>query len=154
MEQDKVYVSKERLTGLKKELEDLKTTKRIEIAEQLKRAKELGDLSENAEYSEARDEQARIEDKIIALEDMIKNAVLIKKTANVDAVALGSAITIKRGDKKIKITIVGKAEAAPEEGKISNESPMGKALLGKKIGEKVAITTPAGVITYEVCGLE
>jgi transcription elongation factor GreA len=154
MDQDKVYVSKERLASLKKELENLKTVKRIEVAENLKRAKELGDLSENAEYSEARDEQSRVEDKIGELEDMIRSAVLIKKSGDIENISLGSSSTIKRGEKKITITIVGKAEASPEDGRISNESPMGKALIGKKVGEKVVITTPAGAITYEVCEIE
>jgi transcription elongation factor GreA len=143
------YVTPERLKELEVELDDLKTNKRIQVADRLKRAKELGDLSENSEYIEAREEQNQIERKIYALEDMIKNATLIKKPqTSSKTIQIGSTVTLERGGTLQKFTIVGSSETKPEEGRISNESPLGKALLGKQTQEKITIQAPSGKIEY------
>ena len=146
----KQYLSKERLEEFKTELETLKNIKRNEVAQRLKQAKEYGDLSENSEYAEAREEQATVETRIFELEDLLKEAVVIEKTEDNGAVQVGSVITIKKGDKTSVYTIVGKYEAKPEEGKISDESPLGKAFLQNKVGDKISVTTPAGVMVYEI----
>ncbi len=140
---------------LKGELQDLKTNKRIEVSEKLKRAKELGDLSENSEYIEAREEQSRIETKIIELEEMIRNASLIDKNAHHQVVKIGSTIEVEKADgKKFKFTIVGANETKPEAGLISNESPLGKAFLEKRVGEKAIIQTPNGEVEYKIKAIE
>jgi transcription elongation factor GreA len=151
----KQYLTKERLEEFKAELETLKNTRRNEVAQRLKQAKEYGDLSENSEYAEARDEQANVETRIFELEDLLKDAVIIEKnTASNGTIEVGSVITIKKGDKTSVYTIVGKYEAKPEEGKISDESPLGKAFLKHKVGDKIGVTTPAGVMTYEILKIE
>ncbi len=148
------YVSKERLEELRAELENLKNKKRIEVAERLKTAKEYGDLSENAEYSEARDEQAIVEGRIAELEELMKNAVTIMKASGGDTVRVGSTIEVKKGGKSMKYMLVGTYEANPEEAKISDESPMGKAFLGRKLGDTVAVVTPVGIVKYEIIKIE
>ncbi len=150
----KQYLSKERLEEFKAELELLKNTRRNEVAQRLKQAKEYGDLSENSEYAEARDEQANVETRIFELEDLLKDAVVLEKTEGNGAVQVGSVITIKKGEKTSVYTIVGKYEAKPEEGRISDESPLGKAFLKHKVGDKIPVTTPAGVMTYEILKIE
>jgi transcription elongation factor GreA len=146
----KQYLTKERLEEFKAELEELKNIKRNEVAQRLKQAKEYGDLSENSEYAEAREEQANVETRIFELEDLLKEAVLIEKGGHNGTVEVGSVITIKKGDKTSVYTIVGKYEAKPEEGRISDESPLGKAFMGHKAGDKIPVTTPAGQMTYEI----
>ncbi len=148
------YLSKERLEELKAELEDLLHNGRLRVADRLKRAKEYGDLSENSEYSEAKDEQASVERRIMELEDMIKNAAIIKKAASSDIVTVGSHITIENKGKTFKYQIVGSNEAMPEEGKISNESPLGKAFLGRRAGEAIKVPTPKGDISYTISKIE
>jgi len=143
------YISKERLDELKKELELYRTAKRREVADHLREAKDLGDLSENSAYEEARVEQEHVELRIAELEDMIKNATIIKRQVS-DVVTIGSAITVKKAGKEIAYEIVGSEEAKPEAGKISNESPLGRVFLGKKVGEKVNVTTPAGSSEYQI----
>ena len=141
----KQYLTKERLEEFKAELENLKNNRRNEVAQRLKQAKEYGDLSENSEYAEARDEQANVETRIFELEDLLKDAVVIEKNgASNGTIEVGSVITIKKGDKTSVYTIVGKYEAKPEEGKISDESPLGKAFLKHKVGDKIPVTTPGG----------
>lgn len=151
---DKYYLSNERLNELKVELEDLKGRKRREIAERLKTAKEYGDLSENSEYSEAREEQARVETRIFELEDILKQASVIKKSEEVDEVRIGSTATVKKGDEIFNYTVVGSNETNPEEGKISNESPLGRAILGHKVGDKITVRTPSGEIQYSISKIE
>ncbi|MFH1188479.1 MAG: transcription elongation factor GreA [bacterium] len=151
MSENNYYVTKERLDNLKKELQELKTVKRIEIAQQLKKAKELGDLSENAEYTEAREEKDRIENRISILEDIIKNSLIIKKSKQQDKVVVGSEVEVLRDGKKMVLFIVGSTEAEPEKGRISNESPIGKELLEKKIGDTITINTPKGKVEYKIC---
>ncbi len=151
---DKYYLTPERLEELKAELETLKTTKRMEIAERLKRSKEYGDLSENAEYAEAREEQNVVETRIFELEELLKKAVIIKKGGYTDQVQVGCRVTVKKDGQIFQYLIVGSNESKPEEGKISNESPIGRALLGKKVGDNVTITAPAGHVTYQISKIE
>ncbi len=151
---DKYYLSKERLQELKDELERLRTQKRIEVAERLKHAKEYGDLSENSEYSEARDEQSRVEQRIFELEELFKRAVVIKKTEGGDKVSVGSAVTVKKENNLFRYQIVGSNETSPEEGKISNESPLGRAFLGHKVGDSVTVKTPGGEVAYQITKIE
>ncbi len=149
------YLTPEKLEAVKAELKGLKTESRIEIADKLKRAKELGDLSENAEYSEARDEQSQLEQRIVELEDMVRNAVLIKKVHNKKGIVeIGSNLTVLKNNKETKIRIVGSNEARPEAGMISNESPLGRSLIGKSSGDIVKIKAPIGEITYKIVEIE
>lgn len=148
------YLSKERLDQLKEELESLRTKKRAEIAERLKLAKEFGDLSENSEYSEAREEQTRVENRIFELEELLKEAIVVKKGAARGVVSVGCTITVKKGTKTLTYEIVGSQEADPVAGKISNESPLGSAFMGKKAGDTVSVQTPAGTASYEILKLE
>jgi len=146
----KQYLTQERLDELKAELLELKNTKRQEVAQRLKQAKEYGDLSENSEYAEAREEQATVESRIFELEDLMKEVVTLKTGEGGDAVVVGSVVTVKKGEKTMTYTIVGSYEAKPEEGRISDESPLGKAFLAHKVGDIVKITTPGGSVSYEV----
>lgn len=148
------YLSKERLEELKKEVEELKKGGRIEIAEQLKRAKEFGDLSENAEYSEAKEAQNRLETKIFEIEEIIRSAVLIRKSGQKDKVSIGSTIEVKKNGKSFQYTIVGSREAKPEANLISNESPLGVAFLGRKAGETIEIQTPNGKMDYKILKID
>lgn len=148
------YLTQERLDELRAELNELKTSKRAEVADRLKRAKELGDLSENSEYIEAREEQAHTEARVYEVEEMIKNASVIKHPTSKDKVQMGSIIEVSRNDKTMKFTIVGSNEARPEAGLISNESPLGKAFFGKKAGEEVKVKTPAGEMMYKILSIE
>mgnify|MGYP001582797012 CR=1 FL=1 len=148
------YLTPERLEELKLKLNDLKINKRIEVAERLKRAKELGDLSENSEYFEAREEQSQVDGRILELDEMIKNASLIKMTSGKSTVHIGSTIEVSKNDKKVRYTIIGSNEARPEAGLISNESPLGRAFLGKEAGEVVKIKTPKGDISYKILNIE
>jgi len=150
----KQYLTKERIEELKVELETLKSKKRVEVADRLKQAKEYGDLSENSEYAEAREEQANVETRIGELEDLLKEAVTLKMTEGGDTVTMGSTVMVKKGEKVATYTIVGSYEAKPEEGRISDESPLGKAFLKKKAGDKVNVHTPAGMQAYEVLKIE
>ncbi|MDP1718800.1 MAG: transcription elongation factor GreA [bacterium] len=147
------HLSPERLGELKRELDELKNQKRAEVAERLKRAKELGDLSENAEYMEAREEQTQVETRIFELEEMIKNAVLITEVKG-DKVQIGSTIEVEKDGQKMTFKIVGPNEADPTGGKISNESPLGKAFTGRTKGESVKVKTPGGEVTYKVVGIK
>lgn len=145
-----MYISAEGLEKLKKELNELKTAKRQEIAERLEHAKALGDLSENAEYQEAKEEQSLIESQIADLESAIRDAVLIEKVATSDLVSVGATVTVASPDGEETYTIVGSEEADPAAGRISNESPIGRSLIGRKRGDRVEIKTPGGNMTYEV----
>lgn len=144
------YLTQERLEELKAELDNLKNTRRAEVADRLKRAKELGDLSENSEYIEAREEQAHVEARIFELEEMVKNARVIQRPVNADKVQMGSIVEVERGGNNFKFTIVGSNEARPEAGLISNESPLGRAFFGRKAGEEVKVKTPAGEAAYKI----
>jgi len=145
------YLTNEKRAELEKELNYLKTERRKEIAEHLEYSKKLGDLSENAEYHQAREEQAEVEDRIRKLENLLKDAVTISG-AGKDVVTIGSTFRLQReGDNKSYIyTIVGSEEADMSHGKISNISPLGSALLGHKKGETVKVSTPKGVVSYTI----
>ncbi len=144
------YLSEEGLEKLKQELHELKTSRRKEIADRLEHAKSLGDLSENAEYQEAKEEQSLIESEIAKFEEMVRDVVLIKKNQSRDLVQVGSTVRVKSDRGEDTYTIVGSEEASPAEGKISNESPLGKSFLGKKPHEKVEVRTPGGTVEYEI----
>ena len=152
----KQYLTKEKLEELKNELSDLKTNKRVEVAEKLKRAKELGDLSENSEYFEAREEQGQVESRIFELEETLKDVELIEKShsGKTGIVKVGSTVEVSKAGKKMKFFIVGSSEAKPEEGYISNESPLGKAFLGKKSGDVVLVQVPSGKVEYKIVSVE
>ncbi len=154
---DQTLVTKEGLKKLQEELKHLKTVRRQELAQRLKEAISYGDLSENAEYEEAKNEQAFVEGRILELEQKIKNAKIISEK-KVDLrrgkeVQIGSTVSVRNKtdqDDPESYTIVGSTEADPMEQKISNESPIGKSLLGHKKGDTVEVNTPAGVFRYEV----
>ena len=150
----KQYLTKERFEEFTAELETLKSKRRVEVAERLKQAKEYGDLSENSEYVEAREEQTSVEMRIAELEDLLKKAVTIQKAEGSDTVTVGSTVTVRKGEKTMAYTIVGSHEAKPEEGRISDESPLGRAFLKKKAGDTVVITTPGGQVSYEILKIE
>lgn len=136
---------------LETELEGLKG-RRGDIAEKISNARDFGDLSENAEYDAAREEQGMVESRIAEIEDILLNAEIIKAIKS-SKVILGSNVELKIGDKTVKYTVVGPVEADPMAGRISNESPIGVALMGKKVGDSVTITTPKGEIAYEVTAI-
>lgn len=147
------YISSEGLEQLRVELEEFKN-KRHEIAKRLEEAKALGDLSENAEYQEAREDQAFNEGKIAELEQTLKEAVVISKNLKKDIVRVGSTVKVKSDNGAQIFSIVGSEEANPIEGKISNESPLGKSFLGSKVGEIVEAETPRGKMKYKILGIE
>ena len=142
--------------GLKKledELQDLKVVKRKEVADKIREAREQGDLSENAEYDAAKDEQRDIEARIEEIEKILKNAeVVVEEDVNLDQISIGCSIRILdlEFDEELEYKIVGSTEANSLKGKISNESPVGKALMGKKVGDTVVVETQAGEISYKV----
>ncbi len=139
--------------GLKKlntELEERKTKIRHEIADSIKEAKEQGDLSENAEYSEAKHHQNENESRIAELEAMLKDSVVAAKHKSSSTVCMGSKLTVKVASREINFEIVGSNEVDPAQGKISNESPLGQAFFGKGKGDKVEVTTPAATVKYEI----
>lgn len=153
MKNNETLITAEGLEELKNELEFLKLVKRKEISEKIKVALAFGDISENAEYDEAKNEQANVETRIAKLEQMIKNAKIIKAAKQKGVVSVGSKVSIKdlEFDEVMEYTIVGSAEADPFKGKISNVSPLGKALLGKKIGDVIEVASPVGdMIKYEI----
>lgn len=149
------YLTKDKYAELKDELENLKTVKRKEVAEDLEYSKSLGDLSENAEYHEARDMQAAVEDRISKLELLLQSAKIVD-VHHTDSVAIGSKITIKKDAEKEPhvYIIVGSEEADMAQGKLSLTSPMGAALLGKKKGDSVTVTTPKGKVVYTIIALQ
>ena len=151
MSNDVQYLTQEKFDELSKELGFLKTERRKEVAEHLEYSKKLGDLSENAEYHQAREEQAEVEDRIRRLENLLKNAVMVG-TGSTDVISIGSTFRLQKdGDNKSYIyTIVGSEEADMSHGRISNLSPLGSALLGHKKGDKVKVATPKGSILYTI----
>jgi transcription elongation factor GreA len=148
------YLTASKLVELKEELENCKTVRRLEVADRLKKAKELGDLSENSEYFEAREEQQSVESRIFELEDIIKNASVIKMTHGTKTIQIGASFEVEKSGKKMHFTLVGAGEVKPEAGLISNESPIGQAFLGKKPGDVVKINTPGGESAYKIINIE
>ncbi|MFH1171701.1 MAG: transcription elongation factor GreA [bacterium] len=145
-----MYITREGLQKIDEELSFLKNVKRREIADRIQQAKELGDLSENAEYVEAKNEQAFIEGRILELENVHRNAEVIEETHGGDIVRVGSTILFEYDGQTGEYLIVGSSEADPSHGRISNESPLGKAFIGRSVGESVEITTPRGTILYTI----
>lgn len=146
------YMTKEGIAELQAELNDL-TARRGEIAEAIKTAREQGDLSENAEYHAAKDDQERTEARISELEHILSNTEVITKPRGEKKVQLGSVVKLKGNGNNKQFQVVGTVEADPLEGKISDESPIGQALLGRKVGEEVEIVTPAETATFKVADI-
>ncbi|MBP6975785.1 MAG: transcription elongation factor GreA [Candidatus Moranbacteria bacterium] len=142
--------TEEGLKKLETELEERKTMTRIAIAQAIKEAKEQGDLSENAEYSEAKRQQDENENRIMELETLLRDAILADTNTKGSEVGMGSKLTVKLGSKELAFEIVGSNEVDPAHGKISNESPLGKAFMGQQKGDKVEVQAPAGKIKYEI----
>ena len=136
---------------LEAELEQLKA-RRGEIADKIAEARDYGDLSENAEYDAAREEQGLVESRVAEIEDILLNAELIKASRK-STIGLGTKVQLKTGKKTVDYHVVGPVEANPVEGKISNESPIGLALMGKKVGDKATVATPKGDINYEIVAI-
>lgn len=143
------HLTEQGIAELKAELEEL-IAQRGPIAERIKTAREFGDLSENAEYTSARQEQERVEGRIAEIENILQNGELIKKPNGDSKVQLGSVVKLKSAGKAKEFQVVGTVEADPLNGKISDESPIGKALLDKKVGDEVEIKTPAETIVYKI----
>ena len=153
MNDKEIVLTAEGLTKLQNELDELKTVHRKEVNDRIRQAKEYGDLSENAEYEDAKQEQAFIEGRILKLEAMIRNASIIDESAYAaDEVHLGAVVKVKdlKNNGSYEFTIVGSAEADPPNARISNESPLGRALMGHKKGETVDVSTPRGVVQYKI----
>ncbi|MBP0990584.1 MAG: transcription elongation factor GreA [Oscillospiraceae bacterium] len=148
-----IVLTDEGLKNLEDELEQLKTVKRKEVAEKIKVALSFGDLSENSEYDEAKNEQAFVESRIAVLEAMLKNVrILDIDELSTEEIRVGSKVRLKdiEFDEEVTYSIVGSTEADPNNGRISNESPIGKAMIGHKVGDKVTVETPGGDIMFEV----
>ena len=155
MEKD-IFFTPEGLEKIENEIEYLKIVRRKEVSERIKVALGYGDLSENSEYDEAKNEQAQVEERIAKLEMMVRNAKIIdEKDLNTDVVNIGSSVKVRELDtmEEDEYTIVGSAEADPLEGKISNESPVGSKLIGNRVGDVVEVEVPDGIIKYEICGI-
>jgi transcription elongation factor GreA len=150
-----IYVTREGLKKLEEELEYLRTVKRAEVAQRLHDAMGEGDIDENAEYDDAKNEQSFVEGRILTLETMIKNAVIIQQEGrHRDQVVLGSTVTVvEDGGEPETYHIVGSAEADPRQGRISNESPLGRALLGKRVGDSITINAPAGTLSFRIVSI-
>ena len=151
MAEKEIIITQEGLARLQSELEHLLSVRRQEVAAKIKRAREMGGTENNAEYDDAKNDQAFVEGRILMLENIVRNAVAIESPASPGIVELGNKVLIQNQDGKIEqFTIVGSAEANPVGGRISNESPVGKALLGKRIGDEVEVPTPAGVLKLKI----
>lgn len=151
MSETPVYLTADGLAKMKEELEYLKAEKRREVAARIEKAREMGDLRENADYHEAKDESAWVESRILELTDKIRRAAVVDDLKTTDVVSLGSTVRLtSEGKPDKRLTLVGATEADPLAGRISNESPLGLALLGQKAGAAVEVKVPSGIITYLV----
>ena len=154
MNAKKIYLTKKGFEDLKNEYDEIVNKRRPEVVERLSAAREMGDLSENAEYTAAREELAFIDGRIEELEELLKQAELISDgNHKAQAVGMGSQVVIKIGEKNETFTVVGEWEADPTEKKISHESPLGKALLGKTVGDEIEVEAPAGKMLYKVVSI-
>ncbi|MEN6327989.1 MAG: transcription elongation factor GreA [Syntrophomonas sp.] len=156
-EEKEVVLTKEGLEKLENELEHLKSVKREEVAERIKQAIAFGDISENSEYEDAKNEQAFIEGRIMSLEKTLKNARLMEDNdIRTDVISLGSKITLKevKTGREVTVTIVSSVESKLKDGKISDESPVGRAVMGKKVKSTVEVEAPAGKIKYKILKVE
>jgi transcription elongation factor GreA len=156
MEEKSVFLTPEGRRKLQEELEYFTTVRRREVAQRIHSAKEEGDIIENAEYEDAKNEQAFVEGRILTLETMLKNAVIIEDEGPRDEIGLGTRVTVleRDGDSPETYHIVGSAEVDPAAGRISNESPLGKALLGKKSGDEVEVLAPSGLLHFRIIRIE
>ena len=148
-----IPITKEGLNKLQTDIEHLSTVKRREVAERIKQAREFGDIAENSEYDDAKNEQAMLEKQISDLEEKLRSArVIDEKDVDTGVVSVGATVHVKdqKTDKSTKFKIVGSAEANPAESRLSNESPVGKAIIGKKKGETVEVATPRGSLKYKI----
>lgn len=148
----KIILTHEGLSNLEQELQELKVVRRKDVAAKIKEARGQGDLSENAEYDAAKEEQAEIEARIITIENMLRNAEVIDSGNVTDTVSIGNTIKIfdNEFEEELEYTIVGSAEADPLNGKISNESPLGASIIGHKVGDTVQVDTPDGIISFKI----
>ncbi len=146
----KIEITKEGLDALKKELDELVNTKRPKVVERLSNARLQGDLTENSDYHNAKDELEFLDGRITELEEVTKNAVVVNGNGNGDGVSLGTKVTLKVGGSEQTFHIVGEWEADPAEKKISHTSPLGQALIGKRKGDRVEVEAPAGKVVYEI----
>jgi len=145
-----VPISADGLKKLEAELDELRTAKRQEVADRIHAAMEFGDYSENSELEQAKNDQAFLEGRILTLEGMVKNAAVIEANGHHDKVEIGSKVKLEMDGETVEYQIVGSAEAAPAEGRISNESPVGKALLGHRKGDTLSVNIPKGAIPVKV----
>lgn len=150
MQKKKIYMTKEGLAELKREHNELTKVKRPDVLSRVTQARDMGDLSENAEYVAAREELSFIDGRIEELEELLKQASIIHETPSKGMIKLGSTVTVDIKGKKEEFTVVGEWEADPTQKKISHQSPLGKALLGRAIGEKVEVEAPVGKILYTI----
>lgn len=148
-----VYLTADGHKALQEEYDDLVNNRRHSIAQRIQKAREYGDLSENAEYAEAKDEQSFIEGRILELEQILSNVTVIQNNGSSDVVQIGCQVTVHLNGKDVVFKIVGAQEANPMEKKISHESPLGQALLGKKIGQVVEVDAPVGKLNYKVVSI-
>jgi transcription elongation factor GreA len=156
MDQKKIFLTQEGLDELKRELQELVKVKRPAVVERVSSARDMGDLAENSEYQAAREELSLIDGRIEELQEILKNAKVIQENTHGKGkkVQLGSKVTVVIGKKKEVFTLVGEWEADPENKKISHQSPLGKALLGRSVGEKVEVNAPAGKVVYTITDVE
>ena len=157
MDNKQILLTDEGLLKLEQELEMLKTEKRQEVAEKIKVARGFGDLSENSEYDAAKEEQAQVEARIVQLENMLKNAKVIDEDEiDLNVVSVGTRVKVydEEFDEELEYSIVGSTEADPDMFKISDESPVGKALIGRNIGETVSVDTPGGTIQFKILSID
>ncbi len=151
-ESKKIILTHEGLENLEQELQELKVVRRKDVAAKIKEARGQGDLSENAEYDAAKEEQAEIEARIITIENMLRNAEVIDSGNVTDTVSIGNTIKLFDNEfqEEVEYTLVGSAEADPFNGKISNESPIGSTIIGHKVGDTVEVDTPDGIISFKI----
>jgi transcription elongation factor GreA len=155
MNNQQTFLTPEGYQKLEQELHHLRTVRRQEVARRLHQALEEGDILENAELEDARNEQAFVEGRILQLETMLRDVVIIEEAGPRETVGLGSRVTVVEGDGPPETYhIVGSAEADPARGLISNESPLGRALMGQKVGGKAIVNAPAGVLVFEIVGIQ
>lgn len=151
MPQREVYLTEEGLKRLREELEYLRNVRRPQVAQRIQRASEVGGTVDNAEYDEAKNEQAFVEGRIQELDRLLANAVVVSGSQGSEVVQIGSSVTVVTEDgRQQRYVVVGSAEAAPSEGRISNESPVGKALLGHRVGDQVEVQTPSRVMKLTI----
>lgn len=151
---DTQYMSQERLDELVEELKHRKSVVRKEVGDALEHAKQLGDLSENFEYHDAKERQVENEKRIAELHAIVMNVQIIKKQQGGTSIEIGTTFHARKGEKEFTFTLVGSNEAYPTEGRISNESPIGMAFLGASVGDRITVDTPSGAVQYMVSGIE